>query len=360
MSLSGASNNVTGDDNLALHELFGFADTFGAGANDLLSSSLLASPFAGPLEDLHGPDAINFDDFLAGTEGLPSPAQESTLSPAQVNLASPRTPSPSQAHLEFLAGAYAPYKSSDDDLEISPEDLQSMQEFIREISSPIQRTSHQVTSTTTFPHDSMAQDTVNMKAKRTPLNRTSRPTPRSTEKTATKVTMKQKATSRKTQHQRTISTISQTITSPVTPSRHRSIDELLALNFYSLNEQEKCRVMLPMLRSLDPKELETSLAELPCIQAKGDGHEVHVVKAIHDSPPTPDADAELAARLTTGIPPSPTPVRKTTHRPSITPETPHSQESIVNSIEPSMDHGATRQREALEKAASLQAQGRKR
>lgn len=278
---------------------------------------------------------------------------------SKVNLDFPTTPSPPQLHLDFLPQDLAPYKSNAADFEISPEDLQSMHDFINNKTDLICGTSNQVSTSTTISNINMAPHSVNMKAKRAPLKNARRPSSRHSEHT-TKVTKKPKAIPKKTQHKRTDSIAPSTITSPVHPARHRSIDELLSLNFYSLNEQEKCRVMLPMLRSLDPRQLEASLGELPCIQAKGAGHEVHVARAIHDSPPTPEADAELAIKLTTGFPSSPTPATKASHSQLFVPQASLSPRNTRASIEVSEDHGAIRQREALDKAALLQAQGRKR
>lgn len=88
MSLSATSNFVAGDDNLALHELFGFSTTFEAPsdspplpADNLAAVPRLASPFSGPTEDVLGQpvgwlspsatapavtlDDFNFDEFLA-------------------------------------------------------------------------------------------------------------------------------------------------------------------------------------------------------------------------------------------------------------------------------------------------------
>jgi hypothetical protein len=178
-----------------------------------------------------------------------------------------------------------------------------------------------------------------------------------------KITKKPKTNPKKTQHQRTTSTAYTTAPSAAPPAYPRSIDELLAANFYSLNEQEKTRVLLPLLRNLDPRALEASLAALPCIQAKGPGHEVRVARAIHDSPPTPEDDDILATKLTFGTPPSPAQGLKA-FTPQITPlQTPAFRASPLShkiaKVEVNENLGITRQREALEKAALLQVQGKK-
>ncbi|KAF2630463.1 hypothetical protein BU25DRAFT_456190 [Macroventuria anomochaeta] len=275
------------------------------------------------------------------------------------NLASPTTPKPSQTHLDSTPLPSTPYISSPQDLKISAEDLHSIQTFLHDNPVLSHSTTHLVDLSASPSNITMAH-TVNMKVKRVPLKHAPRRTPKITNNITTKVTKKPKTTPKKMQHQRTASTTSTAVPSPTPPNRYRSIDELLAANFYSLNEQEKTRVLLPMLRNLDPMRLGASLAELPCIQAKGLGHEVRVARAIHGSPPTPEADDILATKLTTGSPLSPTQAAKTSTTPSPDPALQASPLSHkVAKVEVSEDHGAVRQREALEKAALLQAQGKK-
>ncbi|KAJ4353081.1 hypothetical protein N0V95_003676 [Ascochyta clinopodiicola] len=276
------------------------------------------------------------------------------------NFTSPRAPSP-QAHLDFSSQAATPFTSRQPDFEVSPEDLLSMQQFLSDNTDLIRNTSQQVSiSTIPTPNIDMAPYPGDVKVKRTAIKRVPRSSAKVTTSSAAKMIKKTKAVPKKTKHKPAASISASPVTSVGEPIVHRGIDELLALNFYSLNEQEKGRVLLPLLRGLDPKELEASLAQLPCIQAKGPDHHVRVARAIRNSPPTPEADAELAVKLTTGTPPSPTPVSKASHSPSLVPKASTSSGEGLASIEVGEDHGAVRQREALEKAASLQAHGRKR
>ena len=494
MSLSRVPDFVAGDENLDLHQVFGFANTFNTVSDTLAlpadnfpAVSYLASPFAGPPEDVQSQpvgwlspsaaeptddiDTINFDDFLvldedtddvldtaekapsslapeladpSTTDEKPTAAPEqaggpttavqleaaqaeiaklkaalaaespghqplatprgcqssssphkrkstgSEVSPPKrqittqvgpiealwspkvteeerrafrVNLDSPMSPKTSSTHLEFVPQPSAPYLSSPQDLDISTEDLQSIQTFLNDNSTLIHGTSHHV-ETSTSPFDTTMAQPANMKAKHIPLKHLPRRASKNTAtttSTTSKVTKKPKATPKKTQRQRTVSTTSTTALSPAPLNYHRSIDELLATNFCSLNEQEKCRVLLPMLRNLDPRELEASFAELPCIQAKGSGHETRVARAIYDSPPTPGADDLLASRLTTGTPPSPTLAAKTatTFLPTPALQAPPLSNKVLH-VEVNEEHGAIRQREVLEKAALLQAHDKKR
>ncbi|KZM27400.1 uncharacterized protein EKO05_0002873 [Ascochyta rabiei] len=275
------------------------------------------------------------------------------------NFASPTTPSP-QAHLDFTPQAAAAYIRRQRDFEISPEDLLSMQQFLRDNNDLIHSTSQQVSISTTTPNADMAPCPGNVKANRTARKHAPRSSAKVTTDPAAKITKKKKVAPRKTKHKLATSVTALPTTPPEALAIHRGIEELLALNFYSLNEQEKGRVLLPMLRGLDPKELEASLAQLPCIQAKGPGHHVRVARAIRNSPPTPEADADLAVKLTTGTPPSPTPFIKTFHSSSPAPEASPSFKEVAAGFEMNEDHGTVRQREALEKAALLQAHGKKR
>lgn len=476
MSLSGASNFVASDEDLELHRLFDLNNGAEVAADGLplpaedLAPPRLASPFAGPLEDLQGqpvgwlsPSAagtvdglntINFDDFLAldeSTDTLSAPTEEASAAPpsgladsstpqdepatasepaedlpaaaqleaardeiAQLktalaaeslqlevlttpggrqssssprkrkaidgevsppkrqttteigpiealwspkvtedgrcavhnNLAPPMTPKPCSPQPDFIVQPYTPYINTPTDCAISPQDLHSIQTFLNDNPALVYGTPQQVEISTPLSDITMGHP-VNMKVERAPLKHTLRRVPKNISTTTNKVTKKTKTTPKKTQRQRTAST--STITpSPDTSKSHRSIDELLAANFYSLNAQEKIRVMLPMLRNLDPRELEKSLAELPCIQAKGAGHEVRVARAIHDSPPTPENDDILATKLTFGTPPSPTPAAKRSTTSSPAPAVQASPLSHkVAHVEVIEDHGAVRQREAL-------------
>ena len=491
MSLSGASNFVAGDEDLRLHQLFDFANACGESveiitppADGLHGPPRLGSPFAGPLENLHGQpvgwfsppaagpvdvlDAVNFDDFLVLDEGiddLPAAAEEApspppppppevtdtstsqeepgsllasaTLEAAQTEIAqlkavlaaggpqlqtlttpggfqssssprkrkstdgevsppkrqitthvgpietlwlqkvtegesrsafvnasaSPQTPLPSQSHLDLSATTPNDYISSPPEFDISPEDIHSIQTFLRDNPALVQGTSHRV-DTTISTFDISMPHPVNMKAKRTPPEHAPKPPRKASVSAASKIVKKTKTAPRKTQHQRAASTTPTVALSPSPPTHHRSIDELLAANFYSLNEQEKLRLVLPMLRNLDPRALEASLAAMSSIQAKGPGHKVRVARAIHDSSPTPEADDVLATKLTYGTARSFAPVTKTSVPHFSNPTSPASQDlpwsHKISQVEISEDIGAARQREALDKAALLQAQGEKR
>lgn len=477
MSFSDAYNFVAGDEDLELHQFFGFneatetAAAAPASTGDLLAPPPLGSPFAGPLEDVEGQaggwlspsapdpvgglDAINFDDFLAldeSTDDLPAPVEEATAAPppelgdsstpqdepvgasepaegvpaaaqldavrdqiaqlkaalaagsprkrklgggevsppkrqntseigpiealwspsvtedeqhaAHTNLAPPATPKPSSPQHHFTAPLSTPPINTSNGDAISPEDLQSLQQFLNDEPAFVYGTSHLV-DISTPPSDTTMGHLVNTKVKRAPPKQAPTRAPKSTTDNPNKVTKKAKITpKKKTQHQRNTSTTSNITPSRASSSSHRSIDELLAANFYSLNAQEKLRLMLPMLRNLDPRELENKLAVLPCIQAKGTGHEVTVANAIHNSPPTPEDDDILATELTFGIPSSPTPAARRISSSPPAPAAPAIQASPLSNrvarLEVSEDYGAVRQRQALEKAAALQAQGKQR
>jgi hypothetical protein len=253
------------------------------------------------------------------------------------------TPKPSSPQLDFTAQPSASHINTPDNHAISSEDLRSIQQFLDDNPALVYGVSQQV-NITTPPSDINMDQLVNTKAKRVPPKQATKRAP----KTATNATNKVTKTTpkKKTQHQRTATTSSIAL-SPASSTSHRSIDELLAANFYSLNAQEKLRLMLPMLRNLDPRELEKNLAALPCIQAKGIGHEVHVAKAIKDSPPTPEADDILAARLTFGTSSSPTPAAKGVSSPRPASTAPALQNSLLSHkvahVGVSEDHGAALQ-----------------
>jgi hypothetical protein len=457
-------NITTGDDDLSLHKLFDFTKTFNAtvDSTDLpvehdLGSSLLASPFAGPLDcdqptGWLSPSAIapidrcstvNFEEFLAldeevhgstaveqpqlssppsiaghsdgsfaqltvdvkGSHYLPATAdleaaeaeimqlkvaltaeealQHETLTtprkrkssdgevspPKRHNAtqmgpveamwsagitlgedmqalekpASPRASLSIQAHLGSSPHTPMPYISSSADFDISPEDLQSMKDFLSGASDLAYGTSNRITASNPLPETTMAPPSVNTKVKRTTLNRTSTPSTKSTTKAVTKTTKttttakKTKVTNKRAQRRRSATAASHISPPPAIPARRRSMDEILALNFYQLTQEEKARILLPMLRGLNPKELEASLAEIPYVADKGPHEPARVAHIISSSPPSAE-DAQVTAMGCTS------PVLK---------------KPIAN-VDMNENCGAVRQREALEKAASLQAQGRKR
>ncbi|KAF1933625.1 uncharacterized protein M421DRAFT_201631 [Didymella exigua CBS 183.55] len=292
-------------------------------------------------------------------EALWSPkVTEDEYSTAYVELAPPTAPKPSSPQHDFTAQPSTPPVNIKDDHAISPEDLESIQQFLDDNPAPVYRTSQQV-NISTPPSDITMAHPVNMNTNRKVQKQAPRHVAKTLTSTANRVNKKAKAPpKKKTQHQRTTSTTSNITPSPSFTSSHRSIDELLASNFYSLDAQEKVRIMLPMLRNLDPRELEKNLAALPCIQAKVAGHKVRVAKPIHYSPPTPEDDDILATKLTFGTPPSPTPA---TRRNFASPPAPATQDlHKIAHVGVREYHGAVRQREALEKAAALQVQAKKR
>jgi hypothetical protein len=301
----------------------------------------------GPIEALWSPKVIEDEQRAALT-----------------NLAPPATPKPSSPQLHFTAPPSTPPINTRHDDAISPEDLRSIQQFLNDTPALIYGASHPV-DINTPPSDTTMGHLVNTKAKRAPPKQAPKRAPKNTSSTANKVTKKAKTTpKKKTQHQRNTSTTSNITPSPASSSSHRTIDELLTANFYSLNAQEKLRLMLPMLRNLDPRDLEDKLAVLPCIQAKGTGHEVTVANAIRDSPPTPEDDDLLATKLTFGVPPSPTRAARRISSAPPAPATPAVQASPLSHkvvhVEVSENYDAVRQRRALEKAAALHEQGKQR
>lgn len=281
---------------------------------------------------------------------------------AITNMAPLATPEPTSPQLYFTAPPSTPPINTQDDDAISPENLRSIRQFLTDDPVLVHGASQQV-DTSTPPSDTTMGHLVNTKAKRISPKPALKRAPKDASNILNKVTKKVKTTpKKKTQHQRNASTASKITPSPDSSSSHRTIDELLAANFYSLSPQEKLRLMLPMLRNLDPRELETKLAVLPCIQAKGTGHEVTVAKAILDTPPTPEDDDLLATKLTSGVS-SPDPAMRGNSCSPPAPTAPATQASLLShkvSHEVSKDYGAIRQREALEKVAALQAQGKRR
>ncbi|KAJ4324119.1 hypothetical protein N0V94_001474 [Neodidymelliopsis sp. IMI 364377] len=257
--------------------------------------------------------------------------------------ASPRAPLSIQAHLRYSPHTPKPYISSSADFEISPEDLQSMKDFLSGASDLAYDTANQTTATNPLSNTIMAPPSVNTKIKRTTLTHTSTPFAKSTTKAVTKTTKttttakKTKVTTKRTQRQRSASVASHISAPPATPARRRSMDEILALNFYQLTQEEKARILLPMLRGLNPKELEASLAEIPYVANKGPHEPARVAHIISSSPPSAEDAQVMAMRCDSSALKKP-----------------------IANIDMNGNCGAVRQREALEKAASLQAQGRKR
>lgn len=283
---------------------------------------------------------------------------------AHSNLVSPATPKPSSPQHHFTAPPSTPTTNTSHEDATPPKDLQSLQKFLNDDPAFIHGASHPVYVSTT-PSDNTMGHLVHTRLKRAPPKQALKRAPKSTTNEPNKIIKKLKTTPKKNmQYQRNTSTASHITSSPASSSPHRSIDELLAANFYSLNAQEKLRLMLPMLRKLDPRELESKLAVLPCIQAKGTGHEVTVASAIHKSPDSREVDDILATKLTFGITSSSTPAARCTSSSSPAPAAPDIQNSLLSHkgahLEVSGDYGATRQLQALGKAAALQAQGKQR
>ena len=274
-------------------------------------------------------------------------------------LTSPKTRSISQALPNFSVSPSESYMSSRNDFEISKEDLQSMKTFIRENSGLIDNTSREVAIPAIISNTYVAPYSTNMKLKCAPLKHSLTSSPKSVVRTTDKVANKTRITPKMAKHERATPAACATSTSHATHVSHRSIEELMALNFYSLSEQEKCRVLLPMLRGHDPKELEASLAELPCIQSKGPNQHVKSNPSTQDSLPTPGVEDSFVTKLTTGTPLSPTP-SKTSQSPASNYQYVPSLHKISASVDVSEDHGAMRQREALEKAALLHVHAKKR
>ncbi|KAL1650659.1 hypothetical protein SLS61_005911 [Didymella pomorum] len=287
---------------------------------------------------------------------------------AHINLAPPGTPKSPSHQTNFTATpSTSPVNTANDDA-ISPENLHILEQFLNDDPAFVLGTSRPLNISTPPSNIDMGH-LVNTKAKRAPPKPAPKHALKKTPHTTNKVTKKAKTTpkKKKKQHQRNASTTSNLTLSPASSSSfssHRTIDELLAANFYTLNAQEKLRLMLPMLRNLEPRDLEDKLAVLPCIQTKGSGHEVTVANAIRTSLPTPEDDDCLATKLTFGTPPSSTPAAPGISSSSPASTSPAVQASSLSNkvarLEVGEDYGAVRQRQALEKAAALQAQGKQR
>ena len=158
------------------------------------------------------------------------------------------------------------------------------------------------------------------------------------------------------------------------PERLRGIEELLSVPFITLNAQEKIRVLLPLLRGMDPRLLEQNLGELRSVQAKGPGHEKVVATAILNSPNDEAADNIFASELTRGhvhntnntlntastanTPTTPRQQVTSGARVSVRETSPLAHKSTGAETECQL--GATRQLEALKKAAVLRSLGRRR
>ncbi|KAH6622342.1 hypothetical protein C7974DRAFT_457430, partial [Boeremia exigua] len=167
----------------------------------------------------------------------------------------------------FATNSSSPSLSSAQESDISPQDLQALKDYLRQDCTPVYGTSKHIETCSTTPNLA-ATHPVEEKIKPGPLKTAAKRAPKATTNNTTKVTKKRQATTKKTQRQRKTSLTSVASPQQSTPPQHRSIEELLAANFYSLNKQEKTRVLLPMLRNIDPHILEPSLVELLRVQAE--------------------------------------------------------------------------------------------
>jgi hypothetical protein len=123
------------------------------------------------------------------------------------------------------------------------------------------------------------------------------PKPKQATASVAKVTKKTKATPKKVQAPLTPAA-TPVATPAASPERLRSVEGLLSVPFITLNAQEKIRVLLPLLRGMDPRLLEQNLGELRGIQAMGPGHEKVVASRILNSSDNQEADDILASELT--------------------------------------------------------------
>ncbi|KAF2999275.1 hypothetical protein E8E13_003788 [Curvularia kusanoi] len=307
------------------------------------------------------------------------------------NSVSPRTP-PS-AHRTLTPPSSGSHGSHADDQDISPADLLALKTFNNGGIPPSNVTppsNNILLSNNILPHAAMpptlrssttVDQRVNMDANPTTPKKAAKRAPKTTpkESTNTKVVKKTKTTPEKAQQQQQHATpasgSSSTSASASTPAsaptsaptsldRMRPIEELLEANFNSLNAQEKLRVLLPLLRKMDPRNLEASLVALPSIRAKGPGHESVVARSIYDCPNTPEAEDHLASLLTFGRglrhPPAAAAAAPQSNPSSHIPSAESSSSSRSAPTEDGEQLGAERQRKAIEKAAMLDAQGRKR
>ncbi|KAJ8113881.1 hypothetical protein OPT61_g4095 [Boeremia exigua] len=323
MSLGNAFNSVAGDENFNLQHSFCFADTFDVTTNGLFV----------PAVDIFG----TLDDTCVSPNLFNGPQDQP-------------------------ADALWPPQAANDatqDCNMSPQNLQLIRDFINDTPATVDSTSHHFNISTPLS-DTIVIPPVSTKVKRTAIKTPPKRTPKASTKSITRVAKKPRSTPKKTQHQRTASSTSTASTISTTsssPSRHRTIDELLAANFYSLNENERARLLLPMLRNIDPHALEPSFAEPPSMQAKGPGHEVRVDYTILESPPT-QTDDMLATELTLSTFPPELTAAVTTPPAPISSAASVTKELSLDDL--SEKFGTMRQREALEKAASQQMQDKKR
>jgi hypothetical protein len=200
-----------------------------------------------------------------------------------------------------------------------------------------------------------------------PSNKAAKHTPKPKQAIASvaKVTKKTKVTPKKVQAP--LTPAATPVATPAASSEGlRSVEELLSVPFITLNAQEKIRVLLPLLRGMDPRLLEQNLGELRGIQARGPGHEKVVATRILNSPNNEEADNILASELTGNVHNTPrqqvmnTPRQQVMsgERVSFRETSPLAYKSAGAEGEGQL--GAMRQREALVKAAVLKTLGRTR
>ena len=187
----------------------------------------------------------------------------------------------------------------------------------------------------------MAPNRPKKAAKRTPK-------PKAATTPASKVPKKPKATPKKV--------VQAPPTPAAPPSGPRPIELLLSLPFLSLTTQEKLRVLLPLLRGMDPRLLEQHLSELPSVQAKGPGAEKVVATTILNSPNDEEADVTLANYLVVPRLRNETPQQVAAYDSVSAGET--SPQGVGAQAEGQL--GAMRQVDALKKAKVLDALGKRR
>lgn len=302
-------------------------------------------------------------DHIGPIEAMWTPVFRESESRAQ-ELPSLKTPQPSPRqhrspgqHLFTATTPPGSCPSNPIDIDTLPISASGLGELLDQNPDLVYGTPHH-NATPALPSSASAQF-VNMTLRFTPSKKAAKRTPRPKPAIApvAKVTKKTKVTPKKVQ-------------APPTPADSpegpRSINDLLSAPFITLNAQEKLRVLLPLLRGMDPRLLEKNLSELPTIKAKGPGHEKHVAAAITNSPNNEEADDILASVLT-GIDRNTPPqhVRNTPpqqvmcgERVSVRETSPLAYKSAGSEGDGQL--GATRQLEALKKAAVLKALGKTR
>lgn len=272
---------------------------------------------------------------------------------------SPKTPSPGQHRSPGQHHRFTPFTppgscpSNPIDLDALPISPSSLEESLDQNINLVYGTPHHNT-TPAFPSSSSFRF-INM----VPSNKAAKRTPKPKQAIASvaKVTKKTKVTPKKVQAPLTPAA-TPVATPAASPEGLRSVEELLSVPFITLNAQEKIRVLLPLLRGMDPRLLEQNLGELRGIQARGPGHEKVVATRILNSPNNEEADNILASELTGNVHNTPRQQVMGGERVSFRETSPLAYKSAGAEGEGQL--GAMRQREALVKAAVLKTLGRTR